>query len=30
MYIYKNPKKGSADISRLINEMGKIKTLEKI
>ena len=29
MYIYKNQEKGSVDISRLINEIRKIKTLEK-
>ena len=29
MYIYKSWEKGSVDISRLINEIRKIKTLEK-
>ena len=29
MYIYKSREKGSVDISRLINEIRKIKTLEK-
>ena len=30
MYIYKSREKGSVDISSLINEIRKIKTLEKI
>ena len=29
MYIYKSRRKGSVDISSLINEITKIKTLEK-
>ena len=29
MYIYKSREKGSFDISRLINEIRKIRTLEK-
>ena len=29
-YIYINQKKGSVDISSLINELKKVKTLEKI
>ena len=29
MYIHKSREKGSVDISRLINEIRKIKTLEK-
>ena len=29
IYIYINPEKGSVDISRLINEIRKIKALEK-
>ena len=30
MYIYKSLEEGSVDISSLINEIRKIKTLEKI
>ena len=29
MYIYKSREKGSVDISSLINEIRKVKTLEK-
>ena len=29
MYIYKNREKGSVDISSLINEIRKVKTLKK-